>query len=156
MILHESSNGLSRSYPHRLRFLSKHCSSDFKDAGKKLYARLRRGGQSILDSKRPRSAISFRSLHSSTVKGLCAGIKPRRSGRFLHATPHKLARYSDILISGVFLLTTSSPPPGIHILSSWNLLSALNLRSRHIENSLEITLPGIRQFPRWLCFIVGL
>lgn len=39
---------------------------------------------------------------------LCAGIKPRRSGKGFCM---QRARYSDILISGVFLLTTSSLPP---------------------------------------------
>lgn len=66
-----------------------------------------------MDSKRPRSAISFRPLHSSTVKGLCAGIKPRRSRKVFAcgaARARSIFRYPDI----------GSVSPHDVLASSWN------------------------------------
>lgn len=117
----------------------------------------------ILDSKHFGIGNIFQDLILSPVllciprkKGCVAhGIKPRRRAKGLHAVLHgRRARYSDILISGVFLLTTSSPLlsrdthplfRGIYYPLSRSQPASRATRRKHPG---ETTLPGIRQFPR--------
>lgn len=116
-------------------------------------------GQLILDSKRTRSAISFRPLPFAFLDGERLPLtghlrdKATRGVEGLHATLRECARYSDILISGVFLLATSSPPlrdihplHGIYYPLSTRTLCTLVPSSLATRKTLGITLLRIRQF----------
>lgn len=109
---------MSKIVSVRFAFSNAAHDGDFKDAGEK-NCNLRDSydeGQLILDSKRTRSAISFRPLPFAFLDGERLPLtghlsdKATRGVEGLHATLYERARYSDILISGVFLLATSSPP----------------------------------------------
>lgn len=141
MILRELTSGVSRSYL-RFAFFNAALDSAFKktrgrEKKLQLTQRLHDEGQLILDSKRTRSAISFRPLPFAFLDGERVPLtrhlrdKATRGVEGLHARLHERARYSDILISGSVSprdILASSPR---YTPSSWNLLSALNLRSMH-------------------------
>lgn len=170
MILRELSSDISRSYL-RFAFFNAALDSAFKDTreGKKklqLTQRLRRGSADIGFETYERSAISFRPLPFAFLDGERLPLtghlrdKATRGVERLHATLRERARYSDILISGVFLLATSSPPlrdihplHGIYYpLSTYALCTPVPPRPSLHEKPSGITLLRIRQFLRWLFF----